>query len=179
MSWLSVHFLLSDTAQGLEHSSQGCPAGILDNWADCPLILLRILHSCIITNGSKHTHTHTSQNRRHYFYSPLLTDDRWIFGCFWATPLLVPLQFTSATFYLTAEKYVPAKCRLLPNRDHLSFIPVSTGTYNLGRQSKGCKSKRLKLSSLWMSPLSILSVSRNVWCLKIKHMSGEKHLISP
>lgn len=39
--------------------------------------------------------------------------------------------------------------------------------------------KRLQLSSLWKSLLRILSVGRNVWYLKIKYVSGEKHLIPP
>ena len=55
---------------------------------------------------------------------------------FWmlpATLLLVSLQFTCAPFCLTVEKYVHAKYGLLPNRDCLSFISVSSGTYNLGQ----------------------------------------------
>lgn len=39
--------------------------------------------------------------------------------------------------------------------------------------------KSLQLSSLWKSLLRILSVGRNVWYLKIKRTSGEKHLIPP
>lgn len=61
---------------------------------------LEYLYSLIIINGYTHTHTHTGKTGRYLFSTPLM--DWWSMDIHMliATLLLVPLQFTCATFHL-------------------------------------------------------------------------------